>query len=523
MNALFNLEPKDYEFLCLLNSSIKINEHNHPIIFVNTPERSFHGKDWTCNKCNINFSFNYPSFYCTFCDFDLCQNCLGKHKLNEIELYEYNINNNNLQPEGLNNNFQWRKKYPGHIHLLTLIKKRNKNYSWKCNNCAQIFQNTDTSYYCSLCDFYLCQNCFNSNRMEPNISLNNVQQSHNNNFQLKSFAILNKEYQNKNLLYCPLFLQLLFITLSNGINEEEALNEIQKVFNLQNINIENNYCLDTYNNLYDYKNINIANLIYSKYDTNIQIFFSNFVTNISNDIYKLNDFISQKTNGKINNYYNILDFADVKAILTNILYFNEEWKKEFKLINGNILFSKSNGQIQDVQFMINEDMYKYYKDNSIEVIELKYKMDNLTALIILPDISFPVDNLISELTQAKYDLLYSKLTNKKIKIIIPKFKFVNQDVRINLNEMLKKMGLTKIYSGLTLYSNDFQIDKVLQTNLLDVNEKGAEICSNILSNNYSDLDLSNAMIVNRPFLFIVRNDKFNPGRDIILISKIEEI
>ena len=167
------------------------------------------------------------------------------------------------------------------------------------------------------------------------------------------------------------------------------------------------------------------------------------------------------------------------------------------------------------------------EDNYITVTQLsrylKYKMDNLTALIILPDRSFPVDNLISELTQAKYDLLYSKLTNKKIKIIMPKFKFVNQDVRINLNEMLKKMGLTKIYSGLTLYNNDFQIDKVLQTNLLDVNEKGAEICSNILSNNYSDLDLSNAMIVNRPFLFIVRNDKFNPGRDIILISKIEEI
>ena len=368
MNSLFNLEPKDYEFLCLLNSSIKINEHNHPIIFVNTPERFIHGKEWTCNKCNINFSYDFPSFYCTFCDFDLCQNCLGKHKLNEIELYEYNNNNNNIQQEGLNNNFQWRKKYPGHIHLLTLIKKRNKNYSWKCNKCSQTFQNDNSAYYCSLCDWYLCQQCFNGfnlNNFQTAPNVPNIQNTtlnwpsiipssspnvsnKNDDFQVKSFVMLNKEYQNNNLLYCPLPVQILFTILANGITEGNALNEVKNVFSIQNLENENQYYINLLNSISNTNILNIANSILTSFEPSGQFkaILARYRTVISSNINELNNFINQNTNGKVSNYYKSSDFFNVLMTLTNVLYFKADWKYEFEKCPGRRTFTNSKGQME---------------------------------------------------------------------------------------------------------------------------------------------------------------------------------
>ena len=71
--------------------------------------------------------------------------------------YDNSNSNNKYSQQESPDRFKWLKKAPNHIHLLTLIIKRNKNYSWKCNKCSQTFQNENSAYYCSLCDWYLCQ------------------------------------------------------------------------------------------------------------------------------------------------------------------------------------------------------------------------------------------------------------------------------------------------------------------------------------------------------------------------------
>ena len=74
--------------ISLINSPIQINIHAHPLIYCCTKNRA--GNGWTCNKCLISYSYESYTFYCTFCDFDLCENCLGMFQLNQILLYDYN-------------------------------------------------------------------------------------------------------------------------------------------------------------------------------------------------------------------------------------------------------------------------------------------------------------------------------------------------------------------------------------------------------------------------------------------------
>ena len=157
LSTLFKGSSKNYDILNIINKPIN-TEHQHPLIFCFTPLRIKKGENWPCGKCFLRYSHDTPSFYCTLCNYDLCQNCLGKYKLNQVK-----INKNKSNESQSSNIFKWQRKFQGHMHLLTLIQKRNQNYSWRCNKCSKDFRNKNSSFYCSLCDYCICSNCIGIN------------------------------------------------------------------------------------------------------------------------------------------------------------------------------------------------------------------------------------------------------------------------------------------------------------------------------------------------------------------------
>ena len=185
---LNNMNNSQMSLLSLINSPILVSDHNHPLIYSFTLDRARFGDSWRCNKCSSIFEYNIPSFYCIFCDFDLCEKCLLQHQLFEIILYDYNYHLFDLTPNNSNQLFNWQSIFPCHQHLLTLIKKINNNYNWKCNVCNMIYNNSQAFYYCSLCDFYLCQKCviqwmaFMNSQLKINLNLaNNIGDNSSNN------------------------------------------------------------------------------------------------------------------------------------------------------------------------------------------------------------------------------------------------------------------------------------------------------------------------------------------------------
>ena len=152
------------ELYFFINFPIKIDEHEHPLLLCNCQRQNGNNqnnKGWKCDKCLTDYSYCTPSFYCTYCDYDLCTKCLGEYKLNQIKRADENIiifNNYNL----INNNncYAWQKKSSYHIHSLSLIKRVN-NSNWTCENCNKTYKkNEKMSFYCSLCDYNLCTQCY---------------------------------------------------------------------------------------------------------------------------------------------------------------------------------------------------------------------------------------------------------------------------------------------------------------------------------------------------------------------------
>ena len=117
------------------NQTFNSSNHLHPLTYV--PRNGY--------RCNGVCKSQYPpgacSYYCSLCDFDLCPNCF------------HFIESSSGQPQ--NNAY-----VNCHPHPLKFVPRDG----FGCNLCQQMFPKGDCSYYCSMCDYDVCQFCFNRAR-----------------------------------------------------------------------------------------------------------------------------------------------------------------------------------------------------------------------------------------------------------------------------------------------------------------------------------------------------------------------
>ena len=60
------------------------------------------------------------------------------------------------------------------------------------------------------------------------------------------------------------------------------------------------------------------------------------------------------------------------------------------------------------------EFFKYFQNNELQIVELPYKKDSMSAVIILPNEKKNINNFISELTDEKLQDLLKKMTSKKV-------------------------------------------------------------------------------------------------------------
>ena len=150
--------------LSLLNLPIVIPFHPiHPLINCTTPGRDFGNNCWKCNNCSLLYSYSVPTFYCTSCDYDYCQKCVLSLQSSEIVIYNYQLND-----ELINFKDDYSKKqiefYKPHIHNHPIIKILREpcffENKLKCNFCFNDINQTEQFYYCSLCNYCICEKCY---------------------------------------------------------------------------------------------------------------------------------------------------------------------------------------------------------------------------------------------------------------------------------------------------------------------------------------------------------------------------
>ena len=174
MNNMINI-------LSLINFPVLVPYHGqHPLINCKTPNNAKQFGTWFCGACSQNYAVNVPSFYCTACDYHLCQKCLLSLQAYQIVIYNY-LSNMNINP---NEKFINSKYTNLNIHEHPMINiQREKTHFYlnlKCNKCKKDLLKDELFYFCSLCNYCVCNKCYSTNNFYNNY--NNFNNMGGNNF-----------------------------------------------------------------------------------------------------------------------------------------------------------------------------------------------------------------------------------------------------------------------------------------------------------------------------------------------------
>ena len=219
-------------------------------------------------------------------------------------------------------------------------------------------------------------------------------------------------------------------------------------------------------------------------------------------------------------------------MLLNAIYFKGTWLKEFpenKTVANSFYNLNDESKVAKVNFMSIKEDFSYYGDNEMQIIELPYTKDSMSAVIILPSKEVDINDFVSDLNDDKLQKLMKRMSKEKVELKLPKFEL---EFSSELNDVLQKMGMIDAFDegkcDLTGMRDlrDIYIGKVLQKTYLKVDEKGTEaaaVTAVIVVTKSLPRDNTIRMIVNRPFLFFLRNKKLPVNYEMIFMAKIEEL
>jgi serine protease inhibitor len=239
----------------------------------------------------------------------------------------------------------------------------------------------------------------------------------------------------------------------------------------------------------------------------------------------INNWVENKTNGKIKNLIEFIQPQDV-MFLIDAIYFKGAWKKAFNSDNtrdGSFLLS--DGSEKTVKMMSRKDTIGYFENELFQAAALDYGTGNFNMLIILPKENHAPADIIAEMTPENWQTWISSVSSKEVSLILPKFNF---EYEITLNDILKAMGMGIAFSDHADFtginsSGNLYIDLVKHKTFVEVNEEGTEAAAVTVVGvgvTWAPVeDETKYMNVNRPFLFAIREKSTN---SIVFLGRVAD-
>ena len=149
-NVYFDEEKISNFKLRLSTPSIIVNEHQHKLVYIISI------LNWRCSLCEKKYNKEDAKYYCSLCDFNMCDKCRFIRKYEIKKAFPENVKPSNpLVKNPI-------LKYNNHNHILVYCRtsRFDEVYnSWVCNNCRSKFNNEVWSFYCTQCNFDICSKC----------------------------------------------------------------------------------------------------------------------------------------------------------------------------------------------------------------------------------------------------------------------------------------------------------------------------------------------------------------------------
>jgi serpin B len=224
----------------------------------------------------------------------------------------------------------------------------------------------------------------------------------------------------------------------------------------------------------------------------------------------INRWIDRTTNGRIPGALPRGSVgSDARFVLCNAIYFNAEWRLQFaRQLTADELFHLGSGESVLVPMMRHDGprMLRYAKGTGYQAVELPYKGDRVSMIVLLPDEGEGVA-FERALDVARWEEITTALSVREVKLVMPKFRYADS---VLLAGPLGALGMTDVFDSSAanlagISEKPLFLQTAFHQAFIDVNEERTEAAaSTVLVGAEPALEELVQVIVDRPFVFVIR-------------------
>jgi serine protease inhibitor len=222
----------------------------------------------------------------------------------------------------------------------------------------------------------------------------------------------------------------------------------------------------------------------------------------------INNWVSEKTNGKIPTILDQLDGNDLMYLI-NAIYFNGSWKYAFNPSDSyNSIFLTADGRSVSTPFMNQETTVLSVSNENFEMVELPYGTGNSFSMyILLPKKSNTLINqFAATLNESTIQDAIMKMDSSKMTVTIPKWQYAYtlEDLKNQLTAMGMGIAFTDGADFSKLYPGKTNITKAVHKTYIRVSEEGTEAsAATAIGIGYLSIEQVPVFIANHPFIYII--------------------
>jgi serpin B len=230
----------------------------------------------------------------------------------------------------------------------------------------------------------------------------------------------------------------------------------------------------------------------------------------------INKWIENQTNDKIQDMLapGVVN-STTRLVLTNAIYFKGDWLDAFDKSDTSYAdFHPSSTQAVNAPLMHITSNFNYFDGGTFQALELPYKGNALTMVVLLPKNVDGLPALEKSLTPDALTKWIGKLgPEPKELVTLPRFTMTQQ---FELGDTLSAMGMPDAFSGAANFSGmtgkrDFFISAAIHKAFVDVNETGTEAAAaTSIEMRATAMRYEPPSIVfkaDHPFLFLIRDTR----------------
>ncbi|XP_011715413.1 serpin A12 [Macaca nemestrina] len=342
------------------------------------------------------------------------------------------------------------------------------------------------------------------------------------------FKLLKKLASNnpgRNIMLSPLSISTAFSLLCLGA-QDSTLDEIKQGFNFRKIPEKDlhegfHYIIHELNQKTQDLKVSIGNTLFidrglqpqRKFLEDAENFYGaeTILTNFQNlkiTQKQINDFISNKTYGKINNLIENIDPGTV-MLLTNYIFFRARWQHEFdpNVTKEEDFFLEKNSSVK-APMMFHSGMYQVGYDDKLSctILEIPYHK-NITAIFLLPD-EGKLKHLEKGLQVDTFSRWKTLLSRRVVDVSVPRLHMTGT---FDLKKTLSYMGISKIFEehgDLTKIApcRNLKVGEAVHKAELKMDERGTEGAA---GTGAQTLPMETPLVVkiDRPYLLLIYSQK----------------